>query len=75
MNSYEYGVSASLFIPRVLFPRLGKKDYDFPASTTFNMYADQLNRARFFKILAFGGMQRMCLTLRVRASILSFRLN
>lgn len=55
MNSYEYGVSASLFIPRVLFPRLGKKDYDFPASTTFNLYADQLNRARFFKILAFGG--------------------
>ncbi|WP_321333266.1 BamA/TamA family outer membrane protein [uncultured Bacteroides sp.] len=55
LNSYEMGISASLAIPKVLFPRLGKNEYDFPASTTFNLYADQLNRARFFKMLSFGG--------------------
>lgn len=55
MNSYELGVSASLAIPKILFPRLGKKDYDFPASTTFNVYATQLNRAKYFNILSFGG--------------------
>lgn len=55
LNSYEMGISASLAIPKVLFPKLGKNDYDFPASTTFNLYANQLNRARFFKMLSFGG--------------------
>ncbi len=55
MNSYEMGLSASLMIPRVLFPKLGKKDYDFPATTTFNVYINQLNRAKFFKLLSFGG--------------------
>ena len=34
---------------------MGKRDLNFPATTTFRIYADQLNRARFFKMLSFGG--------------------
>lgn len=55
MNSYEFGVSTSLIFPRVVFPKLGDREYDFPATTTFRLYADQLNRAKYYKLLAFGG--------------------
>ena len=55
MNSYEYGISTSLVFPRVVFPRMGDREYDFPATTTFRLYADQMNRAKYYKLLAFGG--------------------
>ena len=55
MNSYELGVATSLIFPRVVFPRMGGNEYDFPATTTFRLYADQVNRARYYKLLAFGG--------------------
>lgn len=55
INSYEFGISSSLNIPRIVFPGFSKKEYEFPATTTFRLYADQLNRAKYFKMLAFGG--------------------
>lgn len=55
MNSYEMGISTSLVFPRIVFPRMGKHEYDFPATTTFKLYADQVNRAKYYKLLAFGG--------------------
>ena len=55
INSYELGLSTTLTFPRVLFPAWGRRDLDMPAATTFRLYADQMNRARFFKLLAFGG--------------------
>lgn len=55
MDSYEWGLSTSLAFPRVVFPRLGDHEYDFPATTTFKLYVDQLNRAKYYKLLAFGG--------------------
>ena len=55
MNSWEMGVSTSLTFPRVLFPHLGKREFDFPATTTFRLYIDQLNRAKYYKLLSFGG--------------------
>ena len=55
MNSYELGVATSLIFPRVVFPRMGGNEYDFPATTTFRLYVDQMNRARYYKLLAFGG--------------------
>ena len=55
MNSWEMGVSTSLTFPRVVFPRLGKMEFDFPATTTFRLYIDQLNRAKYYKLLSFGG--------------------
>ena len=55
MNSYELGLSTSLVFPRVVFPRMGDREYDFPATTTFRLYADQMNRAKYYRLLAFGG--------------------
>ena len=48
MNSWEMGLSTSLTFPRVVFPRWGKMEFDFPATTTFRLYIDQLNRARYY---------------------------
>lgn len=55
INSYELGLNTSLTFPRIVFPWLNKKDYDFPATTRFGLNIDQLNRAHYFKMLAFGG--------------------
>lgn len=55
INSWEFGVNATLTFPQILFPKLMKKDLSYPSSTSFRIYADQLNRAKFFKMLAFGG--------------------
>lgn len=55
MNSWEMGISSSLVFPRVVFPTFGNREYDFPATTTFRLYADQLNRAKYYKLLSFGG--------------------
>lgn len=55
LNSYEIGISTSLSFPRLLFPTLRKNEYDFPTTTTLKLYVDQLNRAKFYKILSFGG--------------------
>lgn len=55
MNSYELGISTSLTFPRLYFPKLHRREFTFPASTTFQLYADQLNRAKYYRILSFGG--------------------
>lgn len=55
MNSYDFGLSTSLTFPRVVFPRMGDREYDFPATTTFKLYVEQQNRAKYYKLLAFGG--------------------
>lgn len=55
INSYELGLTTTLTFPRILLPNFKNRDTDFPASTTFRLYANQMNRARFFKLLAFGG--------------------
>ncbi len=55
INSYELGVETSLDFPWVVFPWVYKVDFDFPATSTFRIYGNQLNRAGFFKMLSFGG--------------------
>lgn len=55
MNSYELGLSSSLTFPRLFLPKLHKREYSFPASTTFQLYINQLNRAKYYRILSFGG--------------------
>lgn len=55
INSYELGIASTLTFPRVVFPGYHNRAFDYPASTTFKLYADQLNRSRFFKLLSFGG--------------------
>jgi outer membrane protein assembly factor BamA len=57
MNSYELGASLSLEVPNLLLPGESKRDdrRNYNSSTTLKLYADQLNRARFFSMLSFGG--------------------
>ena len=55
MNSYQVGLSSSLVFPRIVFPRLGKNEYDFPATTTFRLYANVLNRPKYYNMRSFGG--------------------
>lgn len=76
INSYELGASVSLDFPWVVFPWLHKIDFNFPATTTFRLYADQLNRAGFFKMLSFGGNASYTFqpSAVVRHSVTPFRL-
>ncbi|MCD8193517.1 MAG: BamA/TamA family outer membrane protein, partial [Tannerellaceae bacterium] len=55
VNSYEIGINTSLAIPKILFPGFIHREYDYPSSTTFKLYADLLNRAGYFRMLSFGG--------------------
>ena len=57
LNSYELGNSLSLDFPRLILPW---KDNDlrrsrYPQKTSFKIYGNLLNRARFFNMLSFGG--------------------
>ena len=57
LNSYELGTSLSLDFPRLILPW---KDNDlrrsrYPQKTSFKVYGNLLNRARFFNMLSFGG--------------------
>ncbi|MDR1675580.1 MAG: BamA/TamA family outer membrane protein, partial [Tannerella sp.] len=54
-DNYEYGATGTFVFPRVLLPEFFRRAYDFPASTTYQLYANRLNRAEFFRILSFGG--------------------
>ena len=57
LNSYELGTSLSLDFPRLILPW---KDRDllrsrYQQKTSFKIYGNLLNRARFFNMLSFGG--------------------
>ena len=58
LNSYELGASVALEYPGLILPWVKEKGnrLRFPSHTTFKLYANQLNRARFFKMLSFGGV-------------------
>ena len=57
LNSYELGTSLSLDFPRLILPwkSNGLRRSRYPQKTSFKIYGDWLNRARFFKMLSFGG--------------------
>ncbi len=55
INSYEFGLSSTLTFPSVLFPGFANRNLDYPATTTARIYANQMNRAGYFKMLSFGG--------------------
>ncbi len=55
INSYEFGTSVSLDYPRLVIPFMKYKWSRYPSSTQFKLYADQLNRAGYFRLLSFGG--------------------
>ncbi len=55
INNYEVGVKADLAFPRLVLPRIGKRAYDFSATTHLGLEVSNLNRARYYRTLAFGG--------------------
>ena len=57
MNSYELGAALSLDFPRIVIPWVRNRidPFRFPSETHFRIYAEQVNRARYFKMLSFGG--------------------
>lgn len=57
MNSYELGTALSLEFPRLILPWIRNRvdPFRFPSNTNFKLYAEQINRARYFKMLSFGG--------------------
>ena len=57
LNSYEIGTSLALDFPRLILPWRDKeiRRSRFPQHTSFKIYVDLLNRARFFNMLSFGG--------------------
>ncbi len=55
LNSYEFGINASLGIPRVLAPGFWNRNLPYPARTNFKLGADLMNRARFFHMISFNG--------------------
>ena len=54
-DNYEYGSTGSFTFPRVLLPRFFRREYNFPSSSQYQLYANRLNRAEYFRILSFGG--------------------
>jgi hypothetical protein len=55
LNSYELGAGATLTLPFVMLPGFTHRGLAYPSNTTFRLYSDMLNRARFFRMLSFSG--------------------
>lgn len=55
LNSYEVGASATLTFPFVVLPSFAHRGLAYPSHTNFRLYANALNRARFFRMLSFSG--------------------
>lgn len=55
INSWEIGSDVSLTFPRLFFPLVPRHYLRFPASTSLRLYADQMNRSGFFKMIHVGG--------------------
>lgn len=54
VNSYEFGLNASLGIPRILAPGFRYKVPAFPAQTTYKIGADLMNRPKYFRMLSLN---------------------
>ena len=55
INSWEIGADVSLSFPRLFFPLLHRKYLRMPASTSFRLHADLMNRSGFFRMVRAGG--------------------
>jgi outer membrane protein assembly factor BamA len=55
LNSYEAGAGATLTLPFVTLPGFAHRGLAYTSHTAFRLYADMLNRARFFRMLSFSG--------------------
>ena len=54
VNSYEFGLNASLQIPRIVAPGFRYKGLTYPAQTTYKIGADLMNRPKYFRMLSLN---------------------
>lgn len=54
INSWEIGADVSLTFPRLFFPIIHRRHLRMPANTMLHIYADQMNRSGFFKMVHVG---------------------
>jgi outer membrane protein assembly factor BamA len=55
INNYETGIKGNILFPRLVLPRIGKRAYNFSASTHLDFDIGVLNRAKYYTMLRFGG--------------------
>ena len=55
VNSWEFGTDLSLNFPRLYFPLLNKRYMRRPATTSFRIFIDEMNRSGFFRMIQAGG--------------------
>ena len=55
INNYEIGVRGDLMFPRLFLPRIGRRAYDFSATSHINLDFSILNRARYYSTMSVGG--------------------
>ena len=55
VNSWEVGADVSLNFPRLYFPFLHRRYMRVPATTSFRLFADVMNRSGFFRMVQAGG--------------------
>ncbi|WP_416997479.1 BamA/TamA family outer membrane protein [Alistipes ihumii] len=55
LNSYEFGLNATLDIKRLLVPQFISRGTRYPAKTSFQIGVDLMNRPKFFQLISFGG--------------------
>lgn len=55
VNSWEGGADLSLNFPRLYFPLLNRRYTRLPATTSFRLFANIMNRSGFFRMIQAGG--------------------
>ena len=55
INNYEIGTRGDIMFPRLFLPRIGKRAYDFSATSHINLDFSILNRARYYSTMSVGG--------------------
>lgn len=54
LNSYEFGVSSSLTLPRLLVPPFIHYPYTYPAKTVIEIGVSMMNRPSYFRMVSFN---------------------
>lgn len=55
LNSYEFGLTASLDIPRLLLPGMARRGRSTAGNSSFQLGLSLMNRPDYFRMLSFGG--------------------
>ena len=53
INNYKTGIRGNILFPRLVLPRIGRRAYDFSASTRLDVDISVLNRAKYYTMSRF----------------------